>query len=361
MERQSRWVIGFVAAVLFALLAWRFWPQVGERFEPRPLRARVAIEVEGAGSAVVGRVEMPTGTRFFLHAVLEAEGRGGERVYYTEATRLILDGQEVPAPALRRWNRRETVRVRWFTVEGFTPYLEVGSAAELDRFRFEELFRSDWPFAWRVSGVVAGRSAAVRAGAPELVPEFGTQRYHVRVELYERAEDLAPVARFASPGAAELTAGPSDLPTVRAGLPGPLGAAAAVFGLTQIEAAATAPPDLAERLRRLEAQEFAFSRLPLLAAVIEAAGHRSEALSWRTVIAEGERGALWIEQVAPGDLVQSGDRTVILYRDLGVPGLLDPADLVLDFARGAKIAPLAAVFAGDPPLTLEWASLAPAP
>ena len=62
-------------------------------------------------------------------------------------------------------------------------------------------------------------------------------------------------------------------------------------------------------------------------------------------------------EVAPGDLVQSGERTVVLARDAGLPGRLDPADLALDFARGAKLLPLTAIFTGDGGLRLEWAPL----
>ena len=61
-------------------------------------------------------------------AVLEAEDISGNRVFYTEATRLTIQGEPIGPESLRVWKRPEELRVLWFTAEGFAPYLEVQAA-----------------------------------------------------------------------------------------------------------------------------------------------------------------------------------------------------------------------------------------
>lgn len=359
MSPEQRNTLLIAAGLLVAVLAFLLWPQVSERLEPSLDRAWVAIEVEGEGIARAGSAALAAGQPFRLHAVLEGRD-GAVPVYYTGAPRLEVGGEEVPPERLLRWDRARIARVRWFTVEGRTPYLEVASPEALAGFQFEELFRADWPAAWSVAGSVVPRHGVQRAGPGGVVPDFGTQRFHVRIELFDREESLTPALRFRSPGAAEVLVSGSELPAVVASLPGAAGPASRAFGLTQLEPAAEVPPEVATEITTgiadLTARGFAFSRRELLAATVREAGADPAALEWRAVdVATGKLP--WGTDVAPGDLLQSGKRTVILARDAGEPGVLDPADLALDFARGAKLLPLAAIFTGDGGLRLEWASL----
>lgn len=359
MSPEQRNTLLIAAGLLVAVLAFLLWPQVRERLEPSLERAWVAIEVEGEGVARAGVAALAAGEPFRLHAVLEGRD-GATPVFYTEAPRLEVGGAVVPAERLRRWDRARIARVRWFTVEGRTPYLEVASAGELASFQFEELFRADWPATWSVAGSVVPRHGVQRAGPEGVVPDFGTQRFHVRIELFDREESLTPALRFRSPGAAEVLAPGHELPAVVASLPGAAGPASRAFGLTQLEPAAEAPPEVAAGVAAgiadLAARGLAFSRRELLAATVSEAGADPAALAWRIVdVAAGELA--WGADVAPGDLLQSGERTVVLARDAGTPGVLDPDDLALDFARGAKLLPLSAIFTGDGGLRLEWAAV----
>lgn len=359
MSPEQRNTLLIATGLLVAVLVFLLWPQVRERLEPTLESAWVAIEVEGEGIARTGSAALAAGQAFRLHAVLE--GRDGEvPVYYTEAPRLEVDGAEVPAQRLRRWDRARIARVRWFTVEGRTPYLEVASPEELAGFQFEELFRADWPATWSVDGSVVPRHGVQRAGPEGVIPDFGTQRFHVRVELFDGEESLTPALRFRSPGAGEVLEPGREIPTVVASLPGAAATASRAFGLPQLELAAEVTPEvraeIAAGIADLASRGLVFSRRELLAATVREAGADPAALSWRAVdVAAG--GLAWGEDVAPGDLFQSGERTVILARDAGEPGVLDPADLALDFARGAKLLPLAAIFTGDGGLRLEWARL----
>lgn len=355
MSPEQRNTLLIAAGLAVIVLAALFWPRVRERLEPRLESAWVAIETGEEGVARVGAATLAAGAPFRLHAVLAARDGAGA-LYYTEAPRLEIDGVEVPAERLRRWDRSRLARVRWFTVEGFTPYLEAESAAALGEFRFEELFRADWPATWSIEGSLVPRHGVQRAGPDGIVPDFGTQRFHVRIELFEREESLTPAERFRSPGAAELMGEGPEPATVVAALPGAAAIPSRVFGLTQLEPAPDAPPEVAAGIAALTARGLAFSRRELLAETVRAAGADPATLPWRLVdVAAG--GLAWGGEVAPGDLVQSGERTVVLARDAGLPGRLDPADLALDFARGAKLLPLTAIFTGDGGLRLEWAPL----
>lgn len=358
-EQKITWSI--VAVVTVGVAALLVAPKVEQRLAPEPVGAWVAIEPAGAGAAEVGRVEIAAGTDFRLHAVVEARGRDGAAVYYTEAPALAIDGRRVPAGAVRRWDRPGEVKVLWFTVEGASPYLAFDAGEDLDRFRFEPFFRPEWGFGWSVPGVLEP------AHDDRLAPEsrlprlpFGTQRYQVRVEIYARGRQTVPETRLASPIATASDEAVDGTATVVAALPGAAGPASAAFGLTQIEL----PPDAGEaarqRLVRWTGEQIAFGRVPLIGAVIQAAGRSAGALGWRQVPLDG--GVAWGQGgAAPGDLVRVGDRVVVLYSDQGERGALDRDDLCFDYVRGAAVRPLSEVFAppsGGGVGEVEWAPLA---
>jgi len=351
-------IVILVAVVLVALVL--LWPKAKEHFQPKPMKADVAILPAGAERAIVGPVEITPGTEFTLYAVLEAETRGGERVYYTEAPGLEIDGEAVPADALLRWDRPQTVKVFWFTIEGPAPYLQLKAPENLDRFKFTEFFRPDWPATWSVPGRLdsnfdqnltrgEGEEGVLGGSRP-----FGTQRFQVRIELFDHDKEITPAQRFISPGGDALPGALATLSTVYAALPGPAGPASLAFGLTEIAPPPDAGPELRKRLAELTAQHLAFARLPVIRQVIAAAGTTADALDWQEVdLADGE-GPAWqdgdaqaADGVAPGDLVRAGGRVVVLYQDRGTPGQLDRDDLCFDFEQGAEVLPLSEVFVGE--------------
>lgn len=361
MTSERRNLLLALVVVVGILLVLLLIPRVQERFAPVPVAAWVAIEVEESGQAVVGPVRLTAGTPFRLHAVLEAERRDGSTLYYTEAPGLVIDGESIPPQDLKPWDREESshAKVLWFTVEGALPYLELEPGEGLERYRVTEFLRVHWPQAWSIPGSLdpANDEPLVRGGARQGNP-FGTQRYHVRIELYEPGRTIAPRERYRSWEAADLLERPGDFPAAVASLPGPAGPASELFGLTQIAPPPGTDPALRERLRELTHQRIAFSRVTAIAEVLSAAGVRSSELVWRRVdldagLPRGEGPG----EVAMGDLLRVGDRVVVVYRDEGVAGVLDRADLCLDFAEGAAARPLSEVFAGGG--EVEMTSLRP--
>jgi hypothetical protein len=385
-EKRIFWTVVAVAVVVVAALV--AMPRVEERAAPRPTASWVGIEVEGSGVARVGPVSIEAGTPFTLHAVLAAETRRGETIYYTEAPALSFGDEPVAADALRRWPSNRQAKVLWFTVEGPSPYLALPGGS-LERFRLAEYLRSDWPFAWSVRGRVepANDDAMATAGADAEYP-FGTQRFQVRIELFGREATVLPEARFASWGREELPARLAEFPTVTAYLPGPARPASEVFGLTQLEAsgddgrtetrsdleALADAGRLRESLVELTRQRLAFSRLPLLAEVLAAAGVQADAVPWQPIELTG--ALAWGDEVHAGDLVSAGGRVVVLYRDAAPAtavregltaapaidsgpgdGRLDGDDLALDYVRGASVRRLSEIFDLTAGGTLSWAPL----
>lgn len=339
------------------------WPEAAEKLAPEPVAAWVAIQPAGEEAARIGSVELPAGSELTLHAVLEARGRGGAPLYYTEAERLIIDGAEVPAESILRWDRPRPPKLRWFTVEGAVPYLRVDGPDDLDRFEFKSFFRVSWPQTWSVPGRIDPANddeLAVEEG--RITPDFGTQRYAVFIEFF--AEDDAPLAerRYNSPAAEEMRTAPEKVATVRQVLAaegGGTGAAAArlassFFGVTQLDLAPDASADSLSRVRELTDRGLAYDTTPLLARLIHEAGREPGSLAWRRI--DLATGALrWGTDVAAGDLVQAGSRWVMLYEDRGESGgdgVLGYEDLCLDFTRGAEVRPLSAVFAAGGELEL---------
>lgn len=354
-EDQRRLAIaGAVAGGVVLLLL--FGPRVRRGIEPKLKAAFVAIEVEGSGIAEVGCVEVPSGTPFRLHAVLEAEALGGSTFYYTEAPRLRIGGGIVEGAALRPWDRADRAVLLWFSVEGVSPFLAAASAADLDRFRFVEVFRAEWPRTWSIPGDVTPSAEAFARGLDRRAPDqrFGTQRYHVRIELYRSAKGLTPDRRYASWGVVELPARAVEYPTVVAFLPDSLDAASRVFGLTQVEAAPDAPPELLDRVAEWNRLGLAFSRGAVVAATLVRAGVSARELRWRAIdLGEGPGWGPGGAQA--GDLVRVGERTVVLFDDEGAAGRLDRDDLCFDYFQGAAVRPLGEVFVGDG--LVLWASL----
>ena len=338
MSPDQKRLWGVVAALLAVAIALLLAGRAQERLAPRPVAAWVAIEPEGPPVAISGPVQLDAGRPFLLRAVLEAETWSGGRIYWTEAEALEIAGVEIPADAIRRFPG-ESSRLLWFTVEGVRPYLEVGAADPASVFEFREVFRPDWPRAWTVPGVVAPSAAA----ANDAVHPFGTQRYHLRIELFGPESDIVPRHKIDSPGASALPGGAATFPTVTASLPGALAAPSSVFGLTQIERQPQSPTAAAGlRLAEWTDDRIAFSRVSLLRETLDRIGTTWDDLEWSPVELDGTVG--W---GAPGDLVRAGARVVHLFRDRGVAGRLDDDDLSFDFDRGAVVRRLGDIYTGD--------------
>jgi hypothetical protein len=359
MERESRRVYLAIALIVAAIVALRFWPRVRAAFEPKLLAAHVAVLPAGEEVARPGALAIEAGAAFRLYAVLEAETFGGERIFFTEAPRLALrDGAPLPAASLRRWPAGgRPARVRWWTVEGFAPYLAVAADADLERFRLEESFHAEWGAAWSIDGVVDPRNVQLEPDSPLRPLGFGTQRYQVRIEVYADAEAITPQAKVESP-AVEVAR--EDLSTaVLAALPGPLARLSRAFGLTQIDAGPGLPEAARARIAAWHDAGLAFDRTPLLAEHLKAAGRDPSALAWQTIRLDPGAPAWAPGAARAGDLLQAGGRIVALFRDEGTPGRLDPADLAFDFHRGAKVRRIDEVYRETGTLELEWAPLAP--
>jgi hypothetical protein len=343
-------VVGLLVVVLFSSEV------IEKEIAPRPKAAWVAIEVGDSGIARTGPVEIGSGTSFRLHAVLEAETFTGDTIYYTEANQLEIQGVAIPSPALRVWNRSTEPRVLWFTVDGFKPYVELGSGFDLQDFRFQENFRADWPRTWSIPGDLRPRGERDMKSSPvEGLSRFGTQRYHVRVEIFGPKSEITPAIRLQSLKAEDLPERSGEFSTVRATLPDGLAVPTGVYGLSQIEAHSEVEDTVAEQLTEWFQGGLTFSRLRLLRETLQRAGTNYGDLQWSAV--ELSVDQVWGERgVGAGDLLRVGDRWVVILHDTAVEGLLDRSDLCLDFDKGARIRQIGEVFTGEG--LVEWASLA---
>jgi len=354
-DRKTLWlvILGVATALALGVAGW----QLSRALAPRPVRAWVAIEVDGSGVAEVGVVEVPAGTSCTLHAVLEAERLDGRRVYYTEAPALRIDGRDIPVQALRRWDSDGVVAIFWFTVEGVSPRLLADAGFSPDDLAFKVSFRADWPRAWAVPAILESSASSFAQGR-ELIDDgaFGTQRYHVRIEFYASPQALMPERRFASWGAESAVERSATFPTLVAVLPGPLAPLSRLFGLTQIDLGTDATAAVRQAIEGWSDRRLAFSRATAIRSLLDAAGMEPEQIAWVDVDLEG--GWSWdAAGVAEGDLARVGERVVVLALDRGYPGVLDRDDLCIDFDRGIAVRRLGEVFAGEG--RVEWGALRP--
>ena len=356
-EARTRWAWWLAGAIFAGVLLFRFAPELRRPFLPRPVAARVAVLPEGGSVARDGRHELVAGARFRLFAVLEARTVTGRTVWYTEAPALELDGRAVPAADLAPWPPSRIARIRWLTVEGSTPWLEVDSEAAFERLRFVENFHPDWGSGWSADGLVDPRLPVVASDAGLRPLGFGVQRFAIRVELYAAAGALAPAARFSSPGAEDVIPHPEQVTTVTASLPAPLARLSRALGEPELSLAKPIAPALAARGEELFRRDLAATGDGLIAEHLDESGRDAASLAFRTVEV-GPRGPEWGSAAAPGDLLRAGGRIVVLYRDAGEPGRLDPADLAFDFEHGLRIERLAKLFRGDGGLLLDLAPVA---
>ena len=233
---QSKVGLAVLAAIGTLVLFFFVSDEVEERVAPRPVRALVAIESATDGVARTGRAELEPGTSFTLHAVVEAVDWKQETVYYSEASRLIIDGRSIAPEDLRRWDRSDETRVLWFTVEGFKPYVEVGGQDDLDEFHYRENLQPSWPRSWSIPGSLKGSGdAAIRQAQLGDVARFGTQRYHVRVEVFGPRSRITPRERIQSLSADTLPEAADEFATVVVARPGRLRVPTSLFGVPQME------------------------------------------------------------------------------------------------------------------------------
>jgi len=325
-----------------------------------PVAALVAIEVPGEGIARVGPVDLNSGETIHLRAVLE--GREDNRtVYYSEARRLEIAGVEVSADSLRPWPSKP-IRCLWHTLEGVGPYIEIKASEQLAGLHFINFSHPDWGVACSALATISARQReTMTVPDDQRTLAFGQQNYQVWVELFDKESDLVSRQSFKSPGSDELMARPENFSRVHMKLPGRLAKAASVFGLSQLEPAGDLPEVVREQILTLDRRGLFFSRRPLLRDLIAAGG---EHLAWRLIELDGERAFLTDDEEASvntdrgglrsGDLLRIGGRVVVLFRDVGRPGVVDGDDLCFDYERGAVVRRLADVFVGEG--EVEWAS-----
>ena len=241
-------------------------PNIEEQLAPEPEIAWVGIQCDPDGPAVVGPIQRRTDdVPCMLHAILEARNRNDEPVYYTEVERLSFGDVEVDPDRLRRWRRGRWIKARWFTLEGERPYVRLNSEDGITGFRPKEFFRSDWPLAWSIPASVDAANDNHLADGSVLERQlFGTQRYHVRVEIYRFEDDLLPLQVVRSWGINDLKEHFDAFPTLEVTQPGPLEPATRVFGLTQLELPEDPSPELSEQIDELSQRQIAFSKLTLL-------------------------------------------------------------------------------------------------
>lgn len=357
-DSQNRTFLILIVIVALVVVVIFLQPAIEDELSPEPSRAWVAIEVDDSGVADVGPVDLEVGQTFQLHAVLEAVGRNQEPVYYTSAPALRFPDREVDSGRLRRWSRSRSIKIRWFTVEGERPFVRLDDGASLDAFTLKELVRSDWPLGWSIPGEIDAAFDNHLAPSGVLPRQlFGTQHYHVRVEIYTFEDDLIPRQVVRSWGAEDLLREPEDFPRVRLRAPGRLGPASLVFGLSQLEAPSTATEVLGA-VDALARQGLLFSRATVIRDQIATVGKRLGDLEWGSVDLGGESrwGGDGGKGPEPGDLLRVGDRIVVLYADQGEIGVVDYDDWCFDFVQGASVRALGDVFSGEG-LTVEWASL----
>jgi hypothetical protein len=341
-DLKTTWIVVFV---LVGLAGAMLFLRTSEELQPDLTRVHVAVQLEGDSTARVSRVEAVAGTSFRLFAVIEAIDWRGRQLYYTDAQALEIAGVAVPEEQLRIWDRREKVRILWFTVEGAPPYKEISDLDMVDEGRYREVFQADWPQAWTVPGQMTPAVENYLPGSEERgTPErFGTQRFHLRVEIFGVESDLVPIQRLRSPGAAQV--GDIELTTVTMTLGWPLDSLSRVFGLPQVEPVEGTPEEIAgeitEALAERTRDRLLFSRFALLRAWLSEVELRWDDLRWSPVELTGE--VAW----SAGSAIRAGSKVAFTYADRGVPGMLDDADLCLDFDRGATVRPLGEVFVGE--------------
>ena len=218
----------------------------------------------------------------------------GDSVYYTDTQTLQIDGVEISTESLRKWDRDSNLRLLWFTVEGFKPYLALESNESLDDFHFEENFRPSWPRTWSIPGSLQGSAdAALRQAPLGDVPRFGTQRYHLRIEFFGPKSEITPEQRIQSLGAAALPEAASSFATVVASLPGRLAEPSSLFGVTQIELGPGWGPDAAAEIESWSKMQVAFSKRTVIGSMLRAAGRSYEDLQWQDI--DISSGVTWGE------------------------------------------------------------------
>jgi hypothetical protein len=349
MTRPRRLLIAALALAIVLLLAWPASRRVRRERALEPVAAWVGVEHAVSGTAEVGLLDLPAGEDFTLHAVLEAR-RDGRRLFFTEAERVLIEGEELGGEQLRPWEYDGLqARVLWFTVEPQAPVVHGGD--EVAQLRYRSNFRADWPRAWRVPGRLDAYRRRLTAGDEDLAGRFGTQRFQVRIELFGRGSSIRPEHRVTSAGPEDLLAAAGPFAGAVATLPGVLGPASRVFGLPQVVGELGAEP--ARLAARWHEEALAFTLPLLLREMAKVADRPWKELRWRVV--DLADGPAWGDGgVAAGDLVRVGNRVVALYRDDGAAGRLDGRDLCFDYLDGASVERLEAVFAGEG--LVEWAS-----
>ncbi len=347
--RSNRLLFPVLAGIVVAAAAVLWLAPRAERLRaPTLAGAWVGVEVEGDGVARTGAVELTAGQDFRLHAVLVAEPRrgaaGGDPVYYSTVPQVEIGGRRVEARPPDEIDGLGWVQMLWFSLEHGVPFRELEDGVELDRFAYEPFFRPEWGSGWSIEGALEAHfDRWLAEDGPDLDRDFGTLRYQVWVEAAIDEDSTVPDQRVKSAALPDAT-------RLEVRLPGALAIPSAFFGLPGIQRGKGEwDAETTARLQQLHDDRLAFTRTSVLRDILEAGAVTWEDLDRELTPLDGSTpwNAPGEGSPAPGDLVHVGGRWAVLFADSaaeGTRGMLDGADLCLDFDAGAMVRRLGRIF-----------------
>lgn len=339
-KRRARLGLAILGSFLAFLLALH-WDRLRLLLEPRPVAVWVVAARSGDSVARTGRLNLGAGEMFDLYAVVEAATLLGERIYFTEAAEVELDGRRLEPRSLRPWvDGFRRARLRWHTLEGFAPYLRVESKADLERFRLVPSFRPELGSGWSTRGLrVDPRLAIVEESSASRPLGWGTERFALRFEVFDGPASVTPSLRLESSGFGGSPEGMDPPPglEVLATLPEPLDLLSARAGLMQVDPASGLDPDLVRKVAQLD-------RRGLAAIAVLALGSHEARFRMVEVPAQAIRTGSGDPLCGPGldlgDLVHFGELRAVYWQDREPVGRCGGEDLVWSWSRGGRLTSL---------------------
>jgi hypothetical protein len=278
---------------------------------------------------------------------LRLSGAGAEDRWLAPVAEMAIDGRPVGHIESADWpDQGRLVRVFWFSVESSILGGRLTADNAADRLRYRTYLAPEMGRGLRATRLpVTHNDDHIGEGAEGVVESSGTVRLYARAEIVENEKDIQPLSAATTLGVEHLldTQFPAVFRTADFG-EGVSQAAGELFGLPGFEPEDDPPGTWNEvtvaafgrRFTDLVSDRIAVSSWTLAAVAVSGEpaldpdmltplGEVTEA---EDVVERRGRNLSWQTEIRRGDLLQSGDRWMVILEDDG-NRVLDLADTVL--------------------------------
>lgn len=199
-------ILIFIVLIALYIFVLRITPEEVPQF----IKAWVVTQVSGDPVASNEPKVVSKDRRVKLYAVIAGRKKDSEEItYFTNALQLRLDGKEISAKQIERWQKKwGNVKIIWSKIEPMMGSFTNATHPQNTKVLFRDIYCDEWPSIWESKADVnlskpetpPGVKEPEKSEFEEFQQGLGTMRYTIFAVLYWGENRVNPIRKAKSPG-----------------------------------------------------------------------------------------------------------------------------------------------------------------